>query len=655
MSVFGSMYCVYLPNSSFADGAMIQESTRGVWSKSRSFNDEGYGLIPSRWKGTCENHANDGFTCNKKLIGARYFCDGYIQVGGVVNASKRSPCDYHGHGSHTLSTAGGNFIPGASILGFGNGTAKGGSPRARVAAYKVCWSDLKNPENPTCFDSDILNGFDMAIHDGVDVISVSLGNPLPIDYFQDGISTGAFHAIKKGVVVVCSAGNSGQTLRLSQTFHLGLLRLVQAKWTRNSHLLYHWEMARTSKYGGSTDGMSLSKPMPEFRLYPLISAVQAKATNASVTDVLLCKLGSLDPRKVEGKIVACLRGETARVDKGLACLQAGVAGMILCNDYADRNSLSADIHYLPATQVAYEDGVEIFDYIKSIDKPVAFLTEPGADRRNRPAPLMASFSSVGLNTITPEILKPNITAPGVNVIAAYSEVANPTMVESDKRKSPYMIMSGTSMSCPHVSGVVGLLKTLHPDWSPAGIRSVIMTSARTRDNSFHPMEDSSHFEATPFEYGAGHIQPNCAMDPGLVYDLTFSDHLNFLCDIGYNQTLFKQFQNGTYACPESTNLYDLNYPSIAVPKLSGSLTLTRTVKNVGRPGTYVAHVRQPSTVSIFVEPMTLKFEKIGEERSFHVTLKAKAIGEPRGYAFGSLTWLDGHHYVRSPIVVTTAT
>ncbi|GAB4842004.1 hypothetical protein Ancab_011963 [Ancistrocladus abbreviatus] len=363
---------------------------------------------------------------------------------------------------------------------------------------------------------------------------------------------------------------------------------------------------------GCRKGMSLSKPMPEFRLYPLISAAQAKATNASVTDAsnlrvfalckLLCKLGTLDPRKAEGKIVACLRGETDRVDKGLACLQAGAAGMILCNDYADRNSLSADVHYFQATQVAYEDGVEIFNYIKSTDKPVAFLIDPGADRRNRPAPLMASFSSIGPNTITPEILK-----------------------------------------------------TLHPDWSPTTIRSAIMTSARIRDNSFHPMEDSSHFEATPFEYGAGHIQPNRAMDPGLVYDLTFSDYLNFLCDIGYNQTLFKQFQNGIYACLESTNLYDLNYPSIAVPKLSGSLTLTRTVKNVGCPGTYVARVRQPSTISIFVEPMTLKFEKIGEERSFHVTLKAKAVGEPQGYAFESLTWLDGHHYVRSPIVVTAAT
>ncbi|GAB4842009.1 hypothetical protein Ancab_011968 [Ancistrocladus abbreviatus] len=83
--------------------------------------------------------------------------------------------------------------------------------------------------------------------------------------------------------------------------------------------------------------------MPEFRLYPLISATQAKATNASVTDALLCKLGTLDPRKVEGKIIACLQGETARVDKGLACLQTGAAGMISCNDYANRNSLLADI------------------------------------------------------------------------------------------------------------------------------------------------------------------------------------------------------------------------------------------------------------------------------------------------------------------------
>lgn len=115
--------------------------------------------------------------------------------------------DFEGHGTHTLSTAGGNFVRGASVLGVGMGTAKGGSPRARVAAYKVCWTPINESE---CFDADILAAYDSAIHDGVDVLSVSLGGN-PGDYFDDGLSIGAFHAVKHGIAVICSAGNSGPT------------------------------------------------------------------------------------------------------------------------------------------------------------------------------------------------------------------------------------------------------------------------------------------------------------------------------------------------------------------------------------------------------------------------------------------------------------
>lgn len=113
--------------------------------------------------------------------------------------------DYDGHGSHTLSTAGGNFVPGANVFGVGNGTAKGGSPKARVATYRVCFPPINDSE---CFDSDIMKAFDAAIDDGVDVISLSLGGD-PSDYFDDGIAIGSFHATRNGVVVVASAGNSG--------------------------------------------------------------------------------------------------------------------------------------------------------------------------------------------------------------------------------------------------------------------------------------------------------------------------------------------------------------------------------------------------------------------------------------------------------------
>lgn len=98
-------------------------------------------------------------------------------------------------------------MAGASVFGYGNGTAKGGSPKARVAAYKVCWPPINGNE---CFDADILAAFEAAITDGVDVLSVSLGGD-PSNYFNDGISIGSFHAVQNGIVVVCSAGNSGPT------------------------------------------------------------------------------------------------------------------------------------------------------------------------------------------------------------------------------------------------------------------------------------------------------------------------------------------------------------------------------------------------------------------------------------------------------------
>lgn len=145
----------------------------------------------------------------RKLIGVRYFNKGYAAYAANhnirLNASSFTARDHDGHGTHTLSTAGGSYVPGANVLGFGNGTAKGGSPKARVAAYKVCWPSIDGGQ---CFDADTLAAIDAAIADGVDVISLSLGSG-PQEFFQDGIAIGAFHAVKNGVTVVTSAGNDG--------------------------------------------------------------------------------------------------------------------------------------------------------------------------------------------------------------------------------------------------------------------------------------------------------------------------------------------------------------------------------------------------------------------------------------------------------------
>ncbi|CAN8253326.1 unnamed protein product [Cochlearia groenlandica] len=621
----------------FGQDTIVANLDTGVWPESKSFSDEGYGDVPAKWKGSCKKDVR----CNKKLIGAKYFNKGYLAYTGLPsNASFETPRDHDGHGSHTLSTAAGNFVPRANVFGLGNGTASGGSPKARVAAYKVCWPPVNGAE---CFDADMMAAFDAAIDDGVDVISASVGGDAG-DYMSDGIAIGSFHAVKNGVTVVCSAGNSGPKYGTVSNVAPWILTVGASSMDREFQAYVELDNEKRFK------GTSLSKALPEKKMYDLISGADAKAANASSLEGLLCKKDSLDPKKAKGKIVVCLRGDNARVDKGQQAAIAGAIGMILCNDKASGNEIIADAHVLPASQIDYKDGEAVFSYLSSTKDPKGYITTPSSKINTKPAPFMASFSSRGPNTVTPGILKPDITAPGVNIIAAYSEATSPTDLDSDHRRTPFNTESGTSMSCPHISGIVGLLKTLHPTWSPAAIRSAIMTTSRTRDNTRNPMVDHTFTKANPFSYGSGHVQPNRASHPGLVYDLTTGDYLDFLYAVGYNNTVVQIFaEDKQYTCRQGANLLDFNYPSITVPNLTESVTVTRKVTNVGPPGTYVARLREPLGVSVSVEPKQLKFEKAGEVKMFQLTLRPKSkLG---GYVFGELTWTDSIHYVRSPIVV----
>lgn len=169
------------------------------------------------------------------------------------------------------------------------------------------------------------------------------------------------------------------------------------------------------------------------------------------------------------------------------------------------------------------------------------------------------------------------------------------------------------------------------------------------------MMDASKSEANPFSRGAGDICPNRAVDPGLVYDLSVNDYLDFLCASGYNQTLLQKFSGYPYECPESNNaILDLNYPSITVHKLSGTVTVTRKLKNVDKPGIYVVRVRSPVGISVDVEPKVLNFQKQGEVKKFQMTVKADGTKVIKGYVFGELIWSDGKHLVKSPIIVFVA-
>lgn len=180
---------------------------------------------------------------------------------------------------------------------------------------------------------------------------------------------------------------------------------------------------------------------------------------------------------------------------------------------------------------------------------------------------------------------------------------------------------------------------------------LIIYAATTTDNTKKPILNSYGFPATPLDYGAGHVRPNKAANPGLVYDLAEDDYLNFLCSRGYKGKNLTIFSGKPYACPQSASILNLNYPSIAVPKLKGTVNITREVKNVGKPGTYTVKVTAPAGVSVMVEPNSLKFDKAGEVKKFSVSFTAVGKLSPDKYVFGSLVWSDGKHIVRSPIAV----
>lgn len=636
-------------SKSKGEDIIIGNLDTGVWPESKSFSDEGVGPVPTRWRGICDVDIDntDKFKCNRKLIGARYFYKGYLaDAGKSTNVTFHSARDFDGHGSHTLSTAGGNFVANASVFGNGLGTASGGSPNARVAAYKVCWPPLA--VGGGCYEADILAGFEAAILDGVDVISASVGGD-PVEFYESSIAIGSFHAVANGIVVVSSAGNTGPKPKTASNLEPWSITVAASTTDREFTSYVTLGNKKILK------GASLSEShLPPHKFYPLISAVDAKADRASSDDALLCKKGTLDSKKAKGKIVVCLRGDNDRTDKGVQAARAGAVGMILANNIESGNDVLSDPHVLPASHLGYDDGSYIFSYLNNTKSPKASISKVETKLGQSPSPIMASFSSRGPNIIDPSILKPDITGPGVDIVAAYCEAASPSQQKSDKRRSPFITLSGTSMSTPHVSGIVGIIKSLHPDWSPAAIKSAIMTTARIKDNTGKPILDSTRINANPFAYGAGQVQPNHAVDPGLVYDLNITDYTNYLCNRGYKGSRLTIFYGKRYICPKSFNLLDFNYPSISIPnlKIRDSLNVTRTLTNVGSPSTYKVHIQAPHEVLVSVEPKVLNFKEKGEKKEFRVTFSLKTLtNNSTDYLFGSLDWSDCKHHVRSSIVI----
>jgi subtilisin family serine protease len=628
--------------TSAGEGIIIGVVDSGIWPESLSFADrEDENGVPSAkgskvfqqipgWHGKCKpGESFNAADCNQKLIGAQFFNAAW---GGsaAVEADRpwefQSARDYNGHGTHTSSTAGGNYGVPATGPAAVFGSISGMAPRARVAMYKALWS-TQDGSTASGFTADLVAAIDQAVADGVDVINYSISGTST--NFADPVEISFLFAAQAGIFVAESAGNSGPTV--ATVAHPGPWTTTVAAGTHNRNGIGSVTLGNGATYTGASVATAVGPA-------PLIDSTAAGLAGADPTKVELCYAAAdnvvegvatpvLDPTKVAGKIVICKRGVTARVNKSLAVEQAGGVGMVLYNN--PDSSLNADFHFVPTVHVSLADGTAIKAYAATAT-PTATINE-ATIIFNAPAPFTASFSSRGpLAAGGGDLLKPDVIAPGQDILAA---VAPPGQAGRD-----FNLLSGTSMSSPHVAGLAALLKDLHPAWSPMAIKSALMTSA------IDVLDGANTNPLVIFRQGAGHVVPNSAADPGLVFDAGFDDWRGLLrsqklCTLCFGSAPAPVFDTSDY-----------NSASIAIGDMTGLQTVTRRVTNVdATAATYTPSLTGLAGIDTVISPSSLHLDP-GQTGTFTVAF-TRTTAPVNAYVGGQLTWTDGTHDVRIPVVI----
>ncbi|KAM4076744.1 hypothetical protein ACJW30_12G087300 [Castanea mollissima] len=542
------------------------------------------GPVPKIFKRECVT--GDHFrlaNCNRKIIGAKFYSKGF-----------ESARDGDGHGTHTASTIVGSIVANVSLFGMARGTIRGCAPSARLAIYKA--------------------SLDNAISDDVDILSISIGSDPPQpSYFENAISIGDFHAIQRGILVFASAGNSafpGTATNVAPW----ILTVATSSMNREFHSIVYLGNSKVLK------GFSLN-PIKMETYYDLIVGCAAVALGITAKNGNFCKNNTLDQTLVKGKIVVCTIETFTddRREKNFFLRQASAVRLILI----DPSIKDVGFQFvIPSTLIGQEEAKELQACMIS-ENSIGKISPTITVLNIKPAPEVVVFSSIGPNIITTDIIKPDITRPGLNILAAWSPVATTATTE---RSVDYNIISGTSMSCPHVSA------------SPTAIMLAIMTT------------DPNGTPTMPFDYGSKHISPTGVLNSGLVYDFDSHEIINFLCSTEASPAQLKNLTGKLVHCKNPlTPSYNLDYPSIGVANMNRSLSLYRTVTYYGKdPTVYVASIDYPAGVEVKVTLAKLKFTKVGEKMSFRVDF-IPFKNSNGSFVFGSLTWSNGIHRVRSPI------
>ncbi|KAL6903794.1 hypothetical protein ACP4OV_004607 [Aristida adscensionis] len=659
------------------DGVVIGMIDTGIDPKNPSFVSSSTSnqakAPPASFKGICRsgNRFPTG-SCNGKIVGAMWFARAG-QATGEFNATIHyaSPYDPDGHGSHTASIAAGNFHTPIISRGYNFGYASGMAPGARLAIYKAAYAFGG-------YMSDVIAAVDQAVEDGVNVISLSMG-PSSMSSgpasFLNLLETQLLLATKAGVSVVQAVGNGGPDANTVVSFSPWILSVAASTTDRK------YSKSIISGNGQVISCSAISPPTPGETMYPLAWADDV--SNSNSTD------GSADCQDpkifikplVQGKVIICMFVSSNDFeDDNFAGVintiqKIGAVGVVVI----DRYSGNVDTRYEPTFATAIPSAIvlnsadsrALLRYytqntvrdddgnVVSFGATVRILEGRRATYTGA-APAVADYSSRGpdlenVQMQAAEVLKPNVMAPGHLIWGAWSPTSN---AMAEVQGENYALLSGTSMSTPHVAGVAALIKQRHPTWSPAMIMSAIMTTADVTDRSGHPLmaaRGSGVVEpATPFDMGAGAINAARAVDPGLVFDAGYRDYLGFLCAVpGVDDGAVLRTVGA--ACPARRARWcsDLNAPSVTVASLVGSRRVERRAKSVGaEEEAYMAYVRAPDGVAVRVAPDRFSVAP-GATVALRILLNTTAPAN--AFSFGEVVLKgDKKHTVRIPLAVYPA-
>ncbi|PHT79609.1 hypothetical protein T459_17661 [Capsicum annuum] len=631
------------------DGVIIGIIDSGIgWGdNSEVFNEKGVGPIPSRWKGSCKEEDNFSATkyCNRKIIGARWYMKGMMEANDLNQTMaerlhKLSALDDNGHGTHVAYTAAGSYVNNVQYYDLNMGTTHGGAPLARLAIYKVGWTSIGS----TISNIDVLAAIDDAIKDGVDILSASLGSAINIADIDENnlLGMGSFHAVSHGIPFIATAGNSGPGSSTVENNSPWLISVASSNSDRD-----------------------IVTPLTLGNNKTILVTFFFSSLNFIFINQLAEQIKSIADG-LKGKVLMLSFGDNKvhPISSLMALRKTGVLAFICATPPIDQITDYAQVAHnpIPFFIIDIEQGNQILNYFHQCtsnnQEPIIKYGQTKILEGTNTYTKVPSFSSRGPNTFAPEILKPDIAAPGVNILAAVP----PHLL---KGYNGFNIMSGTSMSAPHVAGIVALLKAAHPNWSPAAIKSALVTTAWNEDTYATEIfsEGNGAKLADPFDFGGGICNPNGAADPGLIYDMDRNDYLNYFCSMGYsndriyNATTYhsdakKSSSSAGIVCPkEVPSRLDMNLPSISIPNLKDSVTIKRTVTNVGNANSiYRLVVKPPRNVAIKVTPNVLKFNAKITKISFEVKITSTCPKSSK-FTFGSLAWSDGKHFVRIPIAV----